>query len=704
MDERISVVAWADEAAFGRTLAETLAAQTLAPKLELIWVSDTLPEGFPTDRFAEVRTIEPPRGASLGTRKNLGICAAAGSWIAFIGQGDAPEPYTLERLLAAAERAGAQVSVCDTEWVDRRMHTRYPLAENNLYIQVCADEEKLITAPGAVIAAEDGAIAAAKLFRRELLLRFPFAESVQIGEDASAVLPALADAETIAYADDCAYAFSRPRVYIESRPRILNALDSAEALLTAIEHITGERERSVAVATKLLPVLADILCMGEALEHRKELCALLERLPAAMPSLRDDNPFLAELYAHGAGWERGAVRRLRAWFSSDQADIASLYAWSDFQPPVSIVIPVYNGADYMREAIDSALAQTYRSIEVIVVNDGSSDGGATERIARSYGTRIRYIPKSNGGVATALNTGIENMRGEYFSWLSHDDAYLPRKVENEVRWLALLEDRATLLTESYRIVDACGKYSCTIDLQNQYHAAQLQNALFSVIRGGIHGCTLLIHRSHFARVGMFDPAFPTTQDYDLWFRMFKGQPLCYAYANNILVRSHQRQGSRLAGHHLQECNENWIRLSESLDTDERVVLDGSLKRFYSNMFDFLSCETDWDDAILYTAQKANALGAECAIPERAEQGASTEGFSDTLYRSHSWRLFKPLRAYQYARRPAYGGCTNKPILFVRYLRNEELDCQSDEVIRTRKCWQLTAPLRRVGALLRRVRR
>ena len=94
-------------------------------------------------------------------------------------------------------------------------------------------------------------------------------------------------------------------------------------------------------------------------------------------------------------------------------------------PLVSIVIPVYNGASYLREAIDSALAQTYSDVEVIVVNDGSTDGGKTRDIASSFGDRIRYIEKVNGGVATALNLGIREMCGKFFSWLSHDDVYLP---------------------------------------------------------------------------------------------------------------------------------------------------------------------------------------------------------------------------------------------------------------------------------------
>ena len=103
------------------------------------------------------------------------------------------------------------------------------------------------------------------------------------------------------------------------------------------------------------------------------------------------------------------------------------------QPKVSIIIPVYNGSNYLQEAIDSALAQTYPNCEILVINDGSCDEGKTEAIALSYGDRIRYFKKENGGVATAVNYGIEHMTGDYFAWLSHDDYYLPHKIERQMR-------------------------------------------------------------------------------------------------------------------------------------------------------------------------------------------------------------------------------------------------------------------------------
>src|SRR5688500_7147825 len=111
----------------------------------------------------------------------------------------------------------------------------------------------------------------------------------------------------------------------------------------------------------------------------------------------------------------------------------------DTLPKVSIIIPVYNGANYLHEAIKSALAQTYQNLEVIVINDGSTDMGATEKIAQSFGDKIRYFHKENGGVASALNFGIQKMTGSYFSWLSHDDLYEKTKIEDQVHMAVSLQ-------------------------------------------------------------------------------------------------------------------------------------------------------------------------------------------------------------------------------------------------------------------------
>ena len=188
-------------------------------------------------------------------------------------------------------------------------------------------------------------------------------------------------------------------------------------------------------------------------------------------------------------------------------------------PVVSIVIPVYNGATYLREALDSALNQTYRNIEVIVVNDGSSDGGKTESIALSYGDRINYISKENGGVASALNAGLMKMTGEYFSWLSADDVYFPDKIEKQMAFLAGRGwQKDIVLYSDFELIDAQSKLLST----ERVRSISQEHFIFALVCDyPVSGCTTLIPKNIFDDVGFFDEKLVVTQDYDMWFRMAK---------------------------------------------------------------------------------------------------------------------------------------------------------------------------------------
>lgn len=186
-------------------------------------------------------------------------------------------------------------------------------------------------------------------------------------------------------------------------------------------------------------------------------------------------------------------------------------------PKVSIVIPVYNGSDYLAEAIDSALAQTYTNTEVIVINDGSNDEGKTENIARSYGSQIRYYYKNNGGVASALNYGILKMKGEYFSWLSHDDLYVPTKIEDEIALVGSLNCDNVVVVSNARVLFRSGIKKKTLINREAFASFEMFLAIDAEV--GINGCSLLIPKRALLDSGGFDINLPVTQDYDLWYRL-----------------------------------------------------------------------------------------------------------------------------------------------------------------------------------------
>jgi glycosyltransferase involved in cell wall biosynthesis len=120
---------------------------------------------------------------------------------------------------------------------------------------------------------------------------------------------------------------------------------------------------------------------------------------------------------------------------------------------VTAIVPVYNGAATIAEAIDSALAQSYRDLEVIVVNDGSTD--ATAEVLRRYEGRIRVIDRKNGGIAAARNTGVAASQSEYLAFLDCDDIWAPAMVE---RTVAALDDNrdCVLAYTNCAVIDSDG--------------------------------------------------------------------------------------------------------------------------------------------------------------------------------------------------------------------------------------------------------
>jgi len=248
-----------------------------------------------------------------------------------------------------------------------------------------------------------------------------------------------------------------------------------------------------------------------------------------------------------------------------------------YKPKVSIVIPAYNAVNYLAQAIDSALSQTYKNFEIIVVNDGSKDNGETERVAKSYGDKIIYISKENGGSSSALNTGIMNMTGEWFSWLSHDDLYYPNKLEEEIDCLNRLIDSGVTEEFLYKhlffgaadLIDGEGKIIRKEKVQNIMKTDRKINCPQGTLnliaiptQDGFHGCSCLVHRRAFEEIGIFDEKLRLLNDMDLWFRFYKsGYKVHFVPKVLVCGRVHAKQVSRSIGfsYHNPEQDMFWNR-------------------------------------------------------------------------------------------------------------------------------------------------
>lgn len=253
-----------------------------------------------------------------------------------------------------------------------------------------------------------------------------------------------------------------------------------------------------------------------------------------------------------------------------------------YSPLVSIVIPAYKAANYLAEAIDSALAQTYQNIEVIVVNDGSPDDGATKEVAFRYGDQIRYFEKPNGGSSSALNYGIREMRGEWFSWLSHDDLYYPQKVERQIEYIRSMNvDRDELsrhvLFSASELIDENGKLirrpsdQEVIERHQRVEKAENNARLIAEpTENNFHGCSCLVHRKAFEAVGVFDESLRLLNDLDMWYRLYSNQYKIH-FVPEVLVqgRVHSKQISRSIGfsYHNPEQDMFWKRSLDWLEAN-----------------------------------------------------------------------------------------------------------------------------------------
>jgi glycosyltransferase involved in cell wall biosynthesis len=241
-----------------------------------------------------------------------------------------------------------------------------------------------------------------------------------------------------------------------------------------------------------------------------------------------------------------------------------------FNPLVSIIIPVFNGSNYLSQAIESALAQTYKNIEVVIVNDGSNDRGKTEGIALSYGERIRYFSKSNGGCSSALNRAVQEARGQYISWLSHDDLLAPTKIERQVAFLSQQPDPSACVVY--------GDYSAFAGIHNVWSnspacvmpSVKPENfRYFLTTHNILHGCTLLIPKSAIERHGMFDEGLQTVLDFDLWFKLAKTERFLFLPGVVVHSRAHPDQDTnRKRDVHMQEANGLLARFVNELSADE----------------------------------------------------------------------------------------------------------------------------------------
>lgn len=236
-------------------------------------------------------------------------------------------------------------------------------------------------------------------------------------------------------------------------------------------------------------------------------------------------------------------------------------------PLISVVIPAYNCASFIAEAVDSVLAQDYPELEVIVVNDGSTDG--TEAVLQSYGGRIRLLTQANQGCAAARNHGLRHARGRYIAFLDGDDVWCPDKLSYQYRALAASGYRMAYSRFIVWHPDAAGRYppamrmlsapdphclsDCALITGSTYEALLLDCIVWT--------STVLAEKSLLDEAGGFDVAMAMGEDYDLWLRLARLGPMLGLERATALYRSHPQSLT----HTVRPVNYEYLVLSRALE-------------------------------------------------------------------------------------------------------------------------------------------
>ncbi len=185
---------------------------------------------------------------------------------------------------------------------------------------------------------------------------------------------------------------------------------------------------------------------------------------------------------------------------------------------VDVIIPTYNGMPYLKEAVESVLAQTHKDFWLYVIDDGSTDNGQTEKYVKSIkDKRIKYIKKANGGQATARNHGIKISSSDYVSFLDADDIWLPKKLQLQLGYLQQ-NPQYGMVYGYHMLINERDEEVGRINYSREGH-------LFNYLLGGnrISGSAsmIMVRRSVLNDVGLFREDFLIGEDWEMWLKIAK---------------------------------------------------------------------------------------------------------------------------------------------------------------------------------------
>jgi glycosyltransferase involved in cell wall biosynthesis len=254
--------------------------------------------------------------------------------------------------------------------------------------------------------------------------------------------------------------------------------------------------------------------------------------------------------------------------------------------PVSVVIPTYNYAHYLREAVDSVLSQTYPAVELIVVNDGSTDN--TREILDSYGDRILAVHQENQGLSAARNTGIRKASHDFVAFLDADDVWEPDKLACQMARFADLPPEYGLVACDRGVIYRDGqRHPEEIAFRKTKQTDGEITAVDLLTRSRFSPSSVVARRACFDNCGLFDTSLRSTEDRDMWIRIAERWRLFWDSRVLCFIRKHGENMSANA----PRMKRNMLKVLHAARVRNRDRIRTPL--FWRRVFAFLHFQVAW---------------------------------------------------------------------------------------------------------------
>ncbi len=250
----------------------------------------------------------------------------------------------------------------------------------------------------------------------------------------------------------------------------------------------------------------------------------------------------------------------------------------EFPILVSIIIPAFNAAEYIGETLDSVFAQTFTDYEVVVINDGSRDTEALEKVLERYPEKLRYIKQENKGAAAARNTGLRAAAGELVAFLDADDTWLPNFLEQQIN---LLQRSGADFVYADALLVGESPLSGRTFMQAQPSRGEVTAASLLAVEVTVLTSTVLARKQPIIEVGLFNESIKRGHDFELWLRLAK-HGVRFAYQHDVLAH-HRIIESGLSGDTISQLKRTLSVLEvigrrDDLTASEQAALQLNMNR------------------------------------------------------------------------------------------------------------------------------